>query len=209
MISLVAARIFGAAIISPGLRLLLLSAAPVMAQQAAPEIPFESVPDPLKLPDDLYFGEVAGVAVNSKGHVFVFSRGNTTGPPMRRPPRNCSSSTTTASSSARSARTCTPGRSRTPCASTRTTISGSIDKGSDMVVKFNPAGTRDDGVRAQAGSLRRRNRAAGASESAAARRGRPVPPADRRRPGIRTATSTSATATSIRASPKPTRTATG
>jgi streptogramin lyase len=44
------------------------------------EIPFESIPDPLKLPPDLYFGEATGVAVNSKGHVFVFSRGNTTGP---------------------------------------------------------------------------------------------------------------------------------
>ncbi len=28
----------------------------------------------------MHFGEVTGVAVNSKGHVFVFSRGNTTGP---------------------------------------------------------------------------------------------------------------------------------
>ena len=35
---------------------------------------------PLKLPKDLYLGEVTGVAVNSKGHVFVLSRGNTTGP---------------------------------------------------------------------------------------------------------------------------------
>jgi DNA-binding beta-propeller fold protein YncE len=49
-------------------------------QPRVPEIPFQSVPDPLKLPSDLYFGEVAGVAVNSKGHVFVLSRGNTTGP---------------------------------------------------------------------------------------------------------------------------------
>lgn len=46
---------------------------------AVPAIPFRSVADFLKLPPDLYFGEVAGVAVNSKGHVFVFSRGNTTG----------------------------------------------------------------------------------------------------------------------------------
>src|ERR1700683_448852 len=45
-----------------------------------PEIPFESVPNFLKLPPDLYLGEAGGVAVNSKGHVFVFSRGNTTGP---------------------------------------------------------------------------------------------------------------------------------
>src|SRR5438552_10417489 len=43
-------------------------------------IQFDSVADPLKLPRDLHFGEVTGVAVNSKGHVFVLSRGNTTGP---------------------------------------------------------------------------------------------------------------------------------
>ncbi len=49
-------------------------------QPKVPGIPFQSIPDPLKLPPDLYFGEVAGVAVNSKGHVFVLSRGNTTGP---------------------------------------------------------------------------------------------------------------------------------
>ena len=47
---------------------------------AAPEIQYRSVPDFLNLPADLYFGEVAGVAVNSKGHIFVFSRGKTTGP---------------------------------------------------------------------------------------------------------------------------------
>jgi streptogramin lyase len=48
--------------------------------QSIPEIPFDSVPNFFKPPADLHFGEVAGVAVNSKGHVFVFSRGNTTGP---------------------------------------------------------------------------------------------------------------------------------
>jgi 6-bladed beta-propeller len=52
----------------------------VSAQQTVPEIKFDSVPNPLKLPADLHFGEVSGVAVNSKGHVFVFSRGNSTGP---------------------------------------------------------------------------------------------------------------------------------
>jgi len=51
------------------------------AQKAAPpEILYDSVPNFLKLPPNLYLGEVAGVAVNSKGHVFVFSRGSTTGP---------------------------------------------------------------------------------------------------------------------------------
>jgi DNA-binding beta-propeller fold protein YncE len=50
------------------------------AAATPPEIAFEVVPDFFKLPQDLYFGEAAGVAVNSSGHVFVFSRGNTTGP---------------------------------------------------------------------------------------------------------------------------------
>src|SRR5438552_5974234 len=60
---------------------LFLVAVSLFAQQApVPEIAYRSVPDFFKLPPDLYFGEVAGVAVNSKGHVFVFSRGNTTGP---------------------------------------------------------------------------------------------------------------------------------
>src|SRR6267378_2913810 len=49
-------------------------------QQPVPEIRYRSVPDFLKLPADLHFGEAVGVAVNSKGHIFVFSRGNTTGP---------------------------------------------------------------------------------------------------------------------------------
>ena len=44
------------------------------------EIPFESVPNLLKLPADLHLGEASGVAVNSKGHIFVYSRGNSTGP---------------------------------------------------------------------------------------------------------------------------------
>ncbi len=48
--------------------------------QTVPELPFESVPNPLKIPADMHFGELAGVAVNSHGHVFVFSRGNSIGP---------------------------------------------------------------------------------------------------------------------------------
>ena len=48
--------------------------------QAVADIPFDSVPDPLKLPPNLFMGEASGVAVNKQGHVFVFSRGNTTGP---------------------------------------------------------------------------------------------------------------------------------
>ena len=60
--------------------LLVLVGSSLAAQQAVPEIPFDSAPNFLKLPPDLYMGEASGVAVNSKGHVFVFSRGNSTGP---------------------------------------------------------------------------------------------------------------------------------
>src|SRR5712664_4635267 len=60
---------------------LFLTTAPLFAQQSAvPTISYHSVPDFLKLPADLYLGEAVGVAVNSKGHIFVLSRGNTTGP---------------------------------------------------------------------------------------------------------------------------------
>jgi hypothetical protein len=40
--------------------------------QNVPEIRFESVPNFLKLPANLYLGEGIGVATNSKGHVFLY-----------------------------------------------------------------------------------------------------------------------------------------
>ena len=43
-------------------------------------IPFESVSNFIKMPENMYLGEVSGIAANSKGHVFVFTRGNTSGP---------------------------------------------------------------------------------------------------------------------------------
>jgi streptogramin lyase len=60
-------------------------AASAFAQQSAPEIAFDSVPDFLKLPAGMNFGEVSGVAVNSKGHVFVFTRSNSAGGPAYAP----------------------------------------------------------------------------------------------------------------------------
>ncbi len=48
--------------------------------QATPIISYESIPNPLHLPANMYFGEVSGVALDSKGHVFAQSRGNTSGP---------------------------------------------------------------------------------------------------------------------------------
>jgi streptogramin lyase len=51
-----------------------------LAQVQPPEIAFDSTANFFKLPDDMYLGEVAGVAVNSQKHIFLFSRGNTNGP---------------------------------------------------------------------------------------------------------------------------------
>src|SRR6516164_6483939 len=48
--------------------------------QQVPVIAYDADIDFLKMPKDLYLGEVTGVAVNSKKHVFVFSRGGTSGP---------------------------------------------------------------------------------------------------------------------------------
>ncbi|HXC21804.1 MAG TPA: hypothetical protein VNV13_10005, partial [Steroidobacteraceae bacterium] len=50
------------------------------SQSAVPEIKFDSVPNFFQLPTGMYFGEVTGIAVNSKKHIFVLSRGNTSGP---------------------------------------------------------------------------------------------------------------------------------
>jgi len=69
----------------PSFAVVMCMAAPPVAQQTVPEIQFQSVPDFLDLPPDLHFGEVAGVAVNSKGHVFVFTRSNSAGGPAYAP----------------------------------------------------------------------------------------------------------------------------
>jgi sugar lactone lactonase YvrE len=65
--------------------LVLLAAAPALAQQSVPDLPFDSTADFLKLPGGTNFGEVPGVAVNSKGHVFVFTRSNSAGGPAYAP----------------------------------------------------------------------------------------------------------------------------
>ena len=48
-------------------------AVPAFAQLNIPDIAYDAV-DPLKLPDDLYLGEAVGVATNSKGNIFVYTR---------------------------------------------------------------------------------------------------------------------------------------
>src|SRR5437660_11251605 len=46
--------------------------------QNVPEIAFDSAPNFLKLPPNLYLGEGIGVATNSKGHIFVYTRSQET-----------------------------------------------------------------------------------------------------------------------------------
>src|SRR5437762_6152798 len=54
--------------------LLALAAVPLGAQLVVPELTYDVQIEPLKLPGNLNFGEVAGVATNSKGDVFVYTR---------------------------------------------------------------------------------------------------------------------------------------
>src|SRR5437764_69567 len=53
---------------------LLLTAASLPAQQQVPEIPIDASVDFLKLPSGANLGEVAGVAIDARRHLYVFSR---------------------------------------------------------------------------------------------------------------------------------------
>ena len=122
------------------LAMFLLTTVPAFAQQPpVPEIPFDSV-NILKLPADMYLGEGAGVALNSKGHIFVFSRGATTGPAY-------------AATAAQLLEFGPEGRFIREIGKNLYAWSyahvvrvdkddniWAVDKGSDMVVKFNPEG---------------------------------------------------------------------
>jgi hypothetical protein len=45
-----------------------------LAAQNVPEIAYDANADLLKLPENIHMGEAAGVATNSKGHIFVYTR---------------------------------------------------------------------------------------------------------------------------------------
>src|SRR5262249_9573650 len=53
--------------------LLAITRSGTFAQTTAPEMPYDAA-DILKLPDNIHLGEAAGVATNSKGHIFVYTR---------------------------------------------------------------------------------------------------------------------------------------
>src|SRR5579863_2152980 len=51
-----------------------LAGLPAAAQNAAPEISYDSAANPLTMPDDIYLGEVGGVATSSRGDLYVYTR---------------------------------------------------------------------------------------------------------------------------------------
>src|SRR5580693_6005441 len=51
-----------------------LAGIPAAAQFAVPDIAFDTAADFLKFPDNIHMGEAAGVATNSKGDVFIYTR---------------------------------------------------------------------------------------------------------------------------------------
>ena len=112
-----------------------------VAQEAVPAIPYESVPNLLKLPDDMHLGEVAGVAVNSKGHIFVYSRGGSSHGPAY---GNTASQLLEFDPKGRFVREI--GKNLYAWAFAHTVRIDkddniwATDKGSDMIIKFNPKG---------------------------------------------------------------------
>jgi hypothetical protein len=137
------------------------------AQDRAPVIRFDSAPDPLKLPNDIYFGEVTGVAVNSQGHVFRALarqhdgsrlRGSRDAAPRVRPQRQVLARDRTQSLRM----VVRPFGSRGSAGQHLGDRQG-VGHGHQV----QSAGTRDDGVRPQAGGFRRGHGPAQASEAAA------------------------------------------
>lgn len=123
------------------LALFVLLAPASFAQQTVPDIPFESVPDFLTLPAGMNFGEVSGVAVNSRGHVFVLTRSNSAGGPAYAP---AASQLLEFGPKGGFVREIGKGLYGWSFAHTvrldKDDNIWAVDKGSDMVIKFNPAG---------------------------------------------------------------------
>ncbi len=154
--------------------------------KCAPELGFDSVPDFFKLPAGMNFGEVPGVAVNSKGHVFVFTRSNSANGPAYAP---AAAQLLEFSANGDYLREIGKGLYAWSEAHSvridRDDNIWAIDKGSDMIIKFNPAGrvTMVFGRRAEGAD--EETKPWGASESSSSGRGRLIPSAHRRGLGFR------------------------
>ena len=116
-------------------------AVPAAAQQSAPEIVFDSVANFPNLPDGMNFGEVPGVAVNSKGHMFVFTRSNSATGSAYAP---AAAQLLEFDANGNFVREIGKGLYAWSFAHSvridKNDNIWAIDKGSDMIVKFNPAG---------------------------------------------------------------------
>src|SRR5690348_9698701 len=118
-----------------------LMCALAFGQEAVPNLRFESVPEFLKLPAGLNFGEVSGVAVDSRGHVFVFTRSNSAHGPAFGP---AASQLLEFGPKGQFVREIGAGLYGWSFAHTvrvdKDDNIWAVDKGSDMIVKFNQAG---------------------------------------------------------------------
>src|SRR4051812_8862950 len=122
------------------LALAMLLSGPALAQ-SVPEINFDSVPDYPKLPKGMNFGEVPGVAVNSRGHVYVFTRSNSANGPAYAP---AAAQLLEFDQNGEFVGEIGKGLYGWSFAHTvrvdREDNIWAVDKGSDMIIKFNPAG---------------------------------------------------------------------
>ena len=111
------------------------------AQQAVPEIPFDGNINFFKLPPDLNLGEASGVAVNSKGDVAIYSRSNSANGPAY---GATASQVLLFDKTGRFIREIGKGLYAWSYAHTvrfdRDDNLWAVDKGSDMIVRFNPEG---------------------------------------------------------------------
>src|SRR5688572_12275253 len=117
------------------------AAAAAPPQARPPDLEFESVPEPLKLPPGMNFGEVPGIAVNSKGNVFVFTRSNSAGGPAYGP---TAAQLLEFGPKGEFIKEIGKGNFGWSFAHTvrvdKADNIWAVDKGSDMVIKFTPAG---------------------------------------------------------------------
>jgi hypothetical protein len=110
------------------------------AQQPVAEISFDSNANFFKLPADVHLGEASGVAVNSKGHVFIYSRGNVTGPAYAATASQLLEFDQTGKFVREIGKNLYAWSYAHTVRVDKEDNIWAVDKGSDMVVKFNPEG---------------------------------------------------------------------